>query len=419
MTYTILQPIKRSFFLFVILTISFTAELSAQSPSVPSIKALHEYAEKNGVSPKDYIFKLFEKSDIVVLGERDHRDSIQYNFILDLLSDPRFAERVGHVYTEVGGINLTEDVNRLLQGSYSSENEFMDSLYTYYRKGECFYPLWEKYNRIKFLKGLYNINKKASRKIHLGLTDINFSWDSIHTVNDYMAFWTSLDKTNRDSLLSANFASMYERQPLVKGARKALVITSQPHSISYSGYFKPWDRDYGTQGWWIKKTFGEERVKIVVLNWFDWVLWNGQNCPMTGNGAWDAAFERMRCRPFGIDFQDNPYGETNYNGPAGGGPSFIKGQKWQDVADGLIYDAPLYDHVAAIGIKGIITEKFEPEIRRRTEIFWRVVHPEDTIVPFDAFIKEFNVPVTAPATFKSKEEIKRMIQATEEQQQDK
>ena len=353
-----------------------------------------------------------------MLGERDHRDSVQYNFILDLLADPRFAERVGHVYTEVGGINLTEDVNRLLNATYAADDDFMDSLYSYYQKGECFYPLWEKYNRIKFLKGLYNINKKTSRKIHLGLTDINFSWDSIHTVDDYKAFWTSLDKTNRDSLLSANFASMYERQPLVKGTRKALVITSQPHAISYSGYFKPWDRDYGTQGWWMKKTFGEERVKIVVLNWFDWVLWNGQNCPMTGNGAWDAAFERMGCRPFGIDFQDNPYGETNYNGPAGGGPSFIKGQKWQDVADGLIYDAPLYDHVAAIGIKGIITEKFEPEIRRRAEIFWRVVHPKDTIVPFDAFIKEFNVPVTAPATFKSKEEIKRLIQAAEAQQQD-
>jgi len=87
------------------------------------------------------------------------------------------------------------------------------------------------------------------------------------------------------------------------------------------------------------------------------------------------------------------------------------------VADGLIYDAPLYDHVAAIGIKGIITEKFEPEIRRRAEIFWRVVHPKDTIVPFDAFIKEFNVPVTAPATFKSKEEIRRLIHAAEAQQQ--
>ncbi len=218
-----------------------------------------------------------------MLGERDHRDSVQYNFILDLLADPRFVERVGHVYTEVGGINLTEDVNRLLNATYAADDDFMDSLYSYYQKGECFYPLWEKYNRIKFLKGLYNINKKTSCKIHLGLTDINFSWDSIHTVDDYKAFWTSLDKTNRDSLLSANFASMYERQPLVKGTRKALVITSQPHAISYSGYFKPWDRDYGTQGWWMKKTFGEERVKIVVLNWFDWV-----ERPEHAGTAWEA-----------------------------------------------------------------------------------------------------------------------------------
>ena len=415
MVNTMLHTIARCL-LFVILTSA--ADLAAQTPSVASVKALHEYADKNGVSPKDYVFKLFDKSDIVVLGERDHRDSIQYNFILDLLADPRFAERVGHVYTEVGGINMTEDVNRLLQGSYSSENEFMDSLYTYYRKGECFYPLWEKYNRIKFLKGLYKINKESSRKIHLGLTDISFSWDSIHTVDDYKAFWTSLNKTNRDSILSANFASMYKCQLPVKGTRKALVITSQPHAISYSGYFKPWKRDYGTQGWWMKKTFGEDRVKIVVLNWFDYVLFDGQNYPMTGNGTWDAAFERMECRPFGIDLKDNPYGETNYIGDAGGGPTFIKNCKWQDVADGLIYDAPLYDHVAAIGIKGIISKEFEPEIRRRAELWWRAVHPEDTIVPFNEFIEEYNTPLTAPATFKSKEEIKRLIQTIEAQQQD-
>lgn len=415
MVNTMLHTIARCL-LFVILTSA--ADLAAQTPSVASVKALHEYADKNGVSPKDYVFKLFDKSDIVVLGERDHRDSIQYNFILDLLADPRFAERVGHVYTEVGGINMTEDVNRLLQGSYSSENEFMDSLYTYYRKGECFYPLWEKYNRIKFLKGLYKINKESSRKIHLGLTDISFSWDSIHTVDNYKAFWTSLNKTNRDSILSANFASMYKCQLPVKGTRKALVITSQPHAISYSGYFKPWKRDYGTQGWWMKKTFGEDRVKIVVLNWFDYVLFDGQNYPMTGNGTWDAAFERRECRPFGIDLKDNPYGETNYIGDAGGGPTFIKNCKWQDVADGLIYDAPLYDHVAAIGINGIISKEFEPEIRRRAELWWRAVHPEDTIVPFNEFIEEYNTPLTAPATFKSKEEIKRLIQTVEAQQQD-
>ena len=74
---TLFRSIARSLFMLVILAISSTSGLTAQTSSAPSIKELHEYADKNGVSPKDYIFKLFEKSDIVVLGERDHRDSIQ------------------------------------------------------------------------------------------------------------------------------------------------------------------------------------------------------------------------------------------------------------------------------------------------------------------------------------------------------
>lgn len=80
MVNTMFQSAARCLFMFVFLAISSTSDLAAQSSPVASVKALHEYADKNGISPKDYIFKLFEKSDIVVLGERDHRDSIQYNF---------------------------------------------------------------------------------------------------------------------------------------------------------------------------------------------------------------------------------------------------------------------------------------------------------------------------------------------------
>ena len=61
----------------------------------------------------------------------------------------------------------------------------MDSLYAYYRKSETFYPIWEKYNRVKFLKGIYEINRTSPRKIRLGLTDCEFSWDEIRTVEDY------------------------------------------------------------------------------------------------------------------------------------------------------------------------------------------------------------------------------------------
>ena len=52
---------------------AFTAiALKAQTPS---IEALRTCAAEKGIPPKEYIFKLFEKSDIVVLGERDHRDT--------------------------------------------------------------------------------------------------------------------------------------------------------------------------------------------------------------------------------------------------------------------------------------------------------------------------------------------------------
>ena len=54
------QSATRCLFMFVILMISSATDLAAQTPSMPSVKALYEYADKNGVSPKDYIFKLFD-----------------------------------------------------------------------------------------------------------------------------------------------------------------------------------------------------------------------------------------------------------------------------------------------------------------------------------------------------------------------
>lgn len=375
----------------------------------PSVDALRTYAEEKGIPPKEYIFKLFEKSDIVVLGERDHRDTVQYDFIHDILADPRFAEQIGYVYTEVGSYNMNDDVNRLLQGSYPTDADFMDSLYAYCRKSETFYPIWEKYNRIKFLKGIYEINRTSPRKIELGLTDREFSWNEIRTVEDYKRFWESPDVNYRDSLMAAHISEMFARQIPLNGKRKALVITSQPHAINYSMHLKKGNKVFGTQGWWMKKIFGEEKVKIVVLNWFDYNLFNGSNFPMTGEGHWDAAFELMECRPFAIDLKNTPYGETAYNGLVGGTTINVKNKSWQDVADGLIYYAPLYDHVAAWGIEGLVTKEFEPEIKRRLTIFFQATQPGAEI-PMEAAIDEYNVFHTYPAAIKSRNEVKQLIQ---------
>nr|DAG55284.1 MAG TPA: succinoglycan biosynthesis protein [Caudoviricetes sp.]DAG55296.1 MAG TPA: succinoglycan biosynthesis protein [Caudoviricetes sp.] len=395
----------RNLMLLVVCCLS-ALSLYAQTPSVD---ALRTYAEEKGIPPKEYIFKLFEKSDIVVLGERDHRDTVQYDFIHDILADPRFAEQIGYVYTEVGSYNMNDDVNRLLQGSYPTDADFMDSLYAYCRKSETFYPIWEKYNRIKFLKGIYEINRTSPRKIELGLTDREFSWNEIRTVEDYKRFWESPDVNYRDSLMAAHISEMFARQIPLNGKRKALVITSQPHAINYSMHLKKGNKVFGTQGWWMKKIFGEEKVKIVVLNWFDYNLFNGSNFPMTGEGHWDAAFELMECRPFAIDLKNTPYGETAYNGLVGGTTINVKNKSWQDVADGLIYYAPLYDHVAAWGIEGLVTKEFEPEIKRRLTIFFQATQPGAEI-PMEAAIDEYNVFHTYPAAIKSRNEVKQLIQ---------
>lgn len=78
------------------------------------------------------------------------------------------------------------------------------------------------------------------------------------------------------------------------------------------------------------------------------------------------------------------------------------------MADGLIYYAPLYDHVAAWGIEGLITKEFEPEIKRRLTIFFQATQP-GTEIPLEVAIDEYNVFHAQPAAIKSKEEVKEII----------
>ena len=131
----------------------------------------------------------------------------------------------------------------------------MDSLYAYYRKSETFYPIWEKYNRVKFLKGIYEINRTSPKKIRLGLTDREFSWDEIHTVEDYKNFWESRTVNYRDSLMAAHISEMYARQTPLNGKRKALVITNQPHAINDSMILKK-----GQYGLWSAGLVDEENL---------------------------------------------------------------------------------------------------------------------------------------------------------------
>ncbi|MDR2906366.1 MAG: hypothetical protein LBU91_00030, partial [Bacteroidales bacterium] len=69
------------------------------------IKPLVKYIEQCNTSPVDYVMNLFETYDVVVIGERHHGDMTQYDLIQQIISDPRFIAKVGHVLTEMGVYN--------------------------------------------------------------------------------------------------------------------------------------------------------------------------------------------------------------------------------------------------------------------------------------------------------------------------
>jgi hypothetical protein len=320
-----------------------------------------------------------------VIGERDHRDTTQYELILDILRDARFAEEIGYVYTEVGCVNRTKDVNRLLRRKYKTAQAFNDALYTYLRN-EDFNPLWDKYNRVQFLRGLYEINRVSRHKITLGLTDCKFSWNKIKTAQEYRDFDDSPACSYRDSTMSFHFVEMYANQKPKKSKRKALIITNHPHALNatFAG------NDYHRQGKWLKELYGEDNVKIVMLNWTEYT--QKEQMPLVARGLWDAAFEVMGCQSVAMDSKGTPFGLEPYFNVRYGD------MKWEDIADGIIYYKPIYESVLTIGIPGIVSVDFEEELMRRIRIYFEAmdgpVPPLEEVKPmYDRF---FSFPATYP-----------------------
>ena len=100
--------------------------------NVQTVDEYVEYIQEQGKDPKEYIFEKFKEVDVIILGERSYRDTTQYDLIMDILKDPRFAEDIGYVYTEVGVTNMTEAANRLIKGEYADDEAFYSSFIKFF-----------------------------------------------------------------------------------------------------------------------------------------------------------------------------------------------------------------------------------------------------------------------------------------------
>ncbi len=332
------------------------------------------FIEKNSKDPVEYIFELFEKYDIVILGERDHRDTIQYDLVDKIISDPRFAKRIGNVFSEVGLENRKDEINHVLKANYSSWQAFEDSLRIVYPKMD-YQILWEKYNYWKFLSSIYRVNRtlKKENKITYYPTDVTFDWNDYRTNEQYRKFRNSIDKVpqelDRDVSMGLNFIKFYSQilnDPKQK-RKKALAIYNCPHSYqSYKLFDHPTQQEVYATSVIISNYLG--KVANVMLN--SWRFGREGKDRLIHDGKWDAAFRYLDNPSIGFNFRGNPFGNDEFDQST----RAINGVKYKDVYTGFIFYKPIEDWKCTIGIPQIITKNFKPEFIRRLY----VVYPECT-----------------------------------------
>lgn len=369
--------------ILLLLAIFFNGSLLAQT----TVAQYADLLNQEHLSPKEYLLGLFEDNDIVILGERDHRDTTQYDLILDIIGDERFIRNVGHVYTEVGVINRTDWANEVLKNDYDDEQAFEDALIELYRELD-FNPLWEPYNMYKYLKGIYAINKnlQTEDKITIGLTDQAFEWKGMHA-EKLKQFHQELGRTPyyRDSIMAHNFLSLYDRQTPKNGRKKALLIQNRPHAcnliVNYEGHIEK------RVGYYVKEKY-PEKTKIVAFNWYKWVpatwsnrSWGGEHrIELTDDGKWDAGFHLSGHKSVGFDIKNTVFGLTEFD------YHYKQGIRFQDVIDGLIFYKPFYEFSCTVGVPDVIDETFGIEIMRRE----KVIMGEDYETSVEGLIDYYN-----------------------------
>ena len=330
------------------------------------IKPLVSFIEQNNTSPVDYIMELFEKYDVVVLGERDHRDMTQYDLIQQIISDTRFIEQVGHILIEVGAYNMADELNAVLKGTYSDDDMFDKELVQVIFNMD-FMPLWEKTNYTKLMKDVYLVNKNlpAEKKISVIPTEFPFSWRQAKTMTGDEFNTTVLDMWKYKDLIMANNAinELYKIFDGNSSRKKVLIIYNTPHSCRY---FENNDIRYPYFAYQIIADRFPGRVANVMLNWA--VVSNEEGyTSLSNDGKIDAAFAANGYKSIGFDLANTPFGDLLFDIE---NSLLISEIKMKDIYHGFIFYKPVLEWVIGIGVPNLDKiDDVKNELVRRAQVF--------------------------------------------------
>ncbi|MEJ2104391.1 MAG: hypothetical protein P8X47_07430 [Ignavibacteriaceae bacterium] len=327
------------------------------------------FLEKDHEKAKDYVLDLFKKNDIVILCERDHRENTQYEFIKELVSDPRFIHNVGNIFTEVGMRSLNPEINRLIHSDGIPDSVRKEKIIELQRRCS-FYPLWEKYNFYYFVESLYEFNQglKKSEKINLYPTDVALKLDSMNV--EYLKGCWYGEIAHRDSLMADYIIKKFEKIEESKAKRKkALIIMNYRHSFN-NNFKEPNGRRMDNVGKFLFDKFHGKIVNVLInplgiLRAYsdDDIIWTALQ-----DGKWDAAFKACKKDNIGFNFKGSPFGNDHFDY----WPFYRQNYKYQDIFTGFIYYKSPTQFKLITGYNGLVDSSFLQTFKKRV-MLWRHV----------------------------------------------
>lgn len=375
-----LQKIKTGFYALIIVTITGAGTTLIEflvRDRVPcrmaafqnnnSTKPYVDFLKKQQTNPVDYVIGLFDKYDVVVLCERAHPEMTQWDFIYDIIRDPRFIHNAGHVFTEYGQVGMQDYMNKFMLTDSLSETEVHDHVIHIMRNMPV-WPSWTNFNLYQYLKRLYYLNQKLppENRVQHHFTDAAVDWSSIKTNNDYKEYQKKY-VWKRDEIMAKTIIE--EMAHLSKSAvkpPKCLVIMNYRHAMDLTDRLP--DIQRGNTYEFLKDSFGNRAANVLINTRF--II----SVPVA-SGVWDAAFEKTGNKPLGFNFQGSPFGTCYFDlypfdvifQPLrkSNCPSSDGSLRYRDVFTGFVFTHPVKDQYFQSNTPGYF-DGFEEEYIRRS-----------------------------------------------------
>ncbi len=286
-------------------------------------------------SPENYILSLFDKYDIVVLCENAHGESTAWDLAYKVVSNPKFIEKAGHIFTEYGSARNQAKVDRFLQTTYANDTLLEKATATLMR-----YPSGPFYYFMKKLNQL-NQNLPDSLKVQEYFTDVlphNY-FPSLYNSPLVQEF----ELWKRDSLMAQVVIDWYKQKQkkclVVTNYRHAFVVNKEAQKKQISKTKRIVRKFLHNEAQYIYNVFPNITANVYLygfkINDYYFYL------PIQ-KGKWKAAFKNNGYKPIGFDFKGSPFGRDIFD-------IFpTKGEKvnftFQDIFTGFVFCRPEEDY---------------------------------------------------------------------------